>query len=144
MRAALLTLVLLALPGCGPKAVDTSRAVLDAAATTTVEMEDTRISYQAHRDQVCRARVGSFPAWRECMAPAYRLDQAVGVFRGLLLATEAAIDASGADGWIAMAPCLVSSAAELSTALTEAGLPIPSQVSAIAQLAANVAGECSQ
>lgn len=145
MRSAIIALLFsVLLTGCGAKAVNMSRTVLDAAATTTVETEDTRISYQAQRDQVCRTRVENFPAWRECMAPAYRIDQAVGVFRGLLLATEAAVDSSGADGWIAMAPCLVTSAVELSAALTEAGVPVPASVASIASLASNVAGECSQ
>lgn len=144
LLAALLALSAV-LSGCaGRKLEETSRRVLAVSAITIAETEEARISYQEARDRECREIPGvTFPAWRACMEPAYKLDRSVAAYRGILLAAEATVDATGADGWAAIAPCVIEAAENLHEALAEARIPIPEEVGIILSLGGSVAGECS-
>jgi hypothetical protein len=146
MRAALLALALalLVLPGCKGKGESTFRRVLEGAAHVVPDSADARVAHQDALNARCRETATDFPSWRACMEPAYKVDAAVAVFSSWLLATEASIDATGADGWRAIAPCVLGAARHLAAAFTAAGLRVPEQVTAILALGGSIAGECGE
>lgn len=127
--------------GCGGSAEKHARTALDVGARSLVTIDAAGVEVVRAGEARC-AEQPSLDAWRECMAPSYRMERSLRTARGVLLAAEASIDASGADGWLSAAPCIARALAELSGAAEAVGLRIPEGAAELLSVARGVGGAC--
>lgn len=129
-----------AMSGCASAEMH-ARTALDAGARALVTAD----AMGAEEFRIVEARCYGEPtlsAWRECMRPAFRLEEALRATRAALYGAEAAIDAAGAQGWERAAPCVARALGELGEAGAALGLELPPAAAQLFDLARGVGGSC--
>lgn len=130
-----------AMSGCGGSAEMRARTALDAGARALVTAD----VMGAEEFRIVEARCYGEPTlseWRECMRPAFRLEEALRATRGALFAAEASIDARGESGWQSTAPCVARALGELGAAASALRLELPDEVAQLLSIARAVGGSC--
>jgi hypothetical protein len=77
------------------------------------------------------------------MRPAYRVRDALVTVDHALRGAEAAVDARGAEGFGAVAPCVARSLVELDDALEAVGARMPDELGRVLELARGYGGACA-
>ena len=129
-----------ALGGCASAEMH-ARTAIDAGARALVTAD----VMGAEEFRIVEARCygeETLSEWRECMRPAFRLEEALRATRAALFAAEAAIDAAGAQGWESAAPCVARALGELGDAGAALGLELPPAAAQLFDLARAVGGAC--
>lgn len=129
-----------AMSGCASAEMH-ARTALDAGARALVTAD----VMGAEEFRIVEARCYGEPTlseWRECMRPAFRLEEALRATRAALYGAEAAIDAAGAKGWERAAPCVARALGELGGAGAALGLELPPAAAQLLDLARAVGGAC--
>lgn len=130
-----------AMSGCGGSAEMRARTALDAGARALVTAD----AMGSEEFRIVEARCYGEPTlseWRECMRPAFRLEEALRATRAALYGAEAAIDARGESGWQSTAPCVARALGELGEAASTLRLKLPDEVAQLLSIARAVGGSC--
>jgi hypothetical protein len=86
----------------------------------------------------------SMSEWVDCTEPARRVRDSLLAFKRVLLSAEAALDASGSDGFARIAPCVARSLAELTAAFEAVGIDLPEDLKKLAGIVGGIGGQCRE
>jgi hypothetical protein len=92
----------------------------------------------------CIEESESMPEWVDCTEPARRVRDALLTFKRTLLAAEAAVDATGQDGFARVAPCVARSLSEVAAAFEAAWIDLPEELRTLAGVVGSVGGQCRE
>lgn len=129
------------LGGCGQQRA--VRTAIDIGGHALVTADETGADEYRRVEGRCDASATSLSGWRECMAPGFRLEEALRHVRADLYAAEAAADATGADGFAAIAPCVARSVDALAEALEALRVELPDELDEVRAIARGFGGACA-
>ena len=130
IRAALIVLAILLLPGCAGGV----QGALSAQATILVEARPARVDFYEAQHARCMAQP-ALPEYRECMLLAVALASSADAYRFSLESAQATLRAVDSGGDVPRAiACAVDAARDFVEALRAAHVPIPAEVDQIAAM----------